>query len=48
MNRCNLNWDLFPVLISDYAVVEDACPLDYQDRELMTIKDVKTNNSTMS
>lgn len=28
MNRCNLNWELFPVLISDYAAVEDACPLD--------------------
>lgn len=41
MNRCNLNWDLFPVLASDYAAVEYACPLDYQDMQL-TIKDEQT------
>ncbi len=45
MNRCNLNWDLFPVLISDYTVVEDACPLDFQDRELITIKDEQNGNN---
>jgi len=41
-NRCNLNWDLFPLLTSGYAAVEDACPLDYQDRELLTIKNELT------
>jgi putative ABC transport system permease protein len=45
MNRCNLNRDLFPVLTSDFAAVEDACPLDYQDREQMTIKDEQTMNN---
>ncbi len=29
MNRCNLNWDLFPVLAQEYADVKDACPLEY-------------------
>ncbi len=45
-NRCNLNWDLFPVLTSGYAAVEDACPLDFQDRELLTLKDEATRNNT--
>ena len=45
-NRCNLNWDLFPVLTSGYAAVEDACPLDYQDRELLTLRDETTLNNT--
>ncbi|MBG0858850.1 MAG: hypothetical protein IQL11_05055, partial [Bacteroidales bacterium] len=44
MNRCNLNWDLFPFLTSDYASVEDACPLDYQDRVRLAIKDVGTHS----
>jgi putative ABC transport system permease protein len=46
-NRCNLNWDLFTRLVSDYAAVESACPLDYQDseREHLTIKDENTNKS---
>lgn len=44
-NRCNLNWDLYPVLISDYAAVEDACPLDYNISDQMTIKDEHTNIS---
>jgi len=38
MNRCNLNWDLFPVLKNDYADIEDACPLDYQTGMLLTVK----------
>lgn len=45
MNRCNLNWDLFPALVSGYADLENACPLDYQDREQLTIRDEKTNQS---
>jgi len=43
-NRCNLNWDLFPVLTSSYAMVDDACPIDYQDREELTIKDETGKN----
>ena len=46
-NRCNLHWDLFPLLASGYAAVEDACPVDYQDREEITIKDEKTNNNAL-
>ena len=44
-NRCNLNWDLFPVVVSDYAAVEDACPLDYQDREQLTFRDEASRNN---
>jgi putative ABC transport system permease protein len=45
LNKCNLNWDLFPALTSGYAAIDDACPFDYQDREQMTIKDEETKNS---
>ena len=44
-NRCNLNWDLYPVLISDYTKIEDACPLDYNISDQMTIKDEQTQIS---
>jgi putative ABC transport system permease protein len=44
-NRCNMNWDLFPLLSSSYAAVEDACPLDYQDREHLTIKNELTHSN---
>jgi putative ABC transport system permease protein len=44
-NRCNINWDLYPVLLSDYAAIEDACPLDYNISDQMTIKDEQTNIS---
>jgi len=42
-NRCNINWDLHPVLVTDYAAVEDACPLDYNISTELTIKDEQTN-----
>lgn len=45
VNRCNLNWNLFPVLTTDYAAVEDACPMDFEDREELTIKDEQTENT---
>jgi len=38
MNRCNLNWDLFPVLSQEYAEVEDACPLEYMTDIKLTAK----------
>jgi putative ABC transport system permease protein len=44
-NLCNLNWNLFPHLKSSNAAIEDACPLDYQDREQVTIKDEQTKNN---
>jgi putative ABC transport system permease protein len=44
-NRCNLNWDLFPLLTSGYAAVEDACPMDYQNGEHLTIKNELTHNN---
>jgi putative ABC transport system permease protein len=37
-SRCNLNWDLFPVLTQDFAGVQDACPLDYGRDFRMTAK----------
>jgi putative ABC transport system permease protein len=44
-NRCNINWDLHPVLVADYAAVEDACPLDYNISADLTIKDEQTNTT---
>jgi putative ABC transport system permease protein len=44
-NRCNMNWDLFPVLTSDYAAVDNACPVDYEDREQLTVKDEQTEKT---
>jgi putative ABC transport system permease protein len=44
-NRCNLNWDLFPVLITDYGSVENACPLDFENREQLTVKNEETRES---
>jgi putative ABC transport system permease protein len=44
-NRCNLNWDLFPLLTSNYAAVEKACPIDYQNAEHLTIKHELTHNN---
>jgi putative ABC transport system permease protein len=44
-NRCNMNWDLFPVLTTGYAAVEDACPMDYQNGEHLTIKNELTHNN---
>lgn len=44
-NRCNINWDLHPVLVTDYAAVKDACPLDYNISTDLTIKDVQTNTT---
>lgn len=42
-NRCNINWDLHPILVTDYAAVENACPLDYNISDELTIKDEQTN-----
>ena len=44
-NRCNINWDLHPVLVNDYAAVENACPLDYNISDDLTIKDEQTNTT---
>ena len=46
MNRCNLNWDLFPVLANDYAEVENACPLDYSSGMSFTVKNEQTHANT--
>jgi putative ABC transport system permease protein len=40
-----MNWDLFPVLTSGYAAVGDACPMDYEDREQLTVKDEQTEKT---
>ena len=37
-SRCNLNWDLFPVLMQDFAEVENACPMEYGTGFRMTAK----------
>ena len=47
INRCNLNWNLYPVLTSDYAAVEDACPLDYNNFEQLTIRDEQTSSTAV-
>ncbi|MEL7588518.1 MAG: ABC transporter permease [Prolixibacteraceae bacterium] len=46
VNRCNLNWDLFPVLKNDYAEVENACPLDYATELLFTVKNDQAHTHT--
>ncbi|MCY1719266.1 ABC transporter permease [Prolixibacteraceae bacterium Z1-6] len=46
MNRCNLNWDLFPVLTNDYASVENACPLDYSCGMKFPVKNDLAQTST--
>ena len=46
-NRCNINWDLHPILVSDYTAVEDACPMDYSISDDLTIIDEQTKNSVM-
>lgn len=47
MNRCNLNWDLFPLIATEYPAVEEACPLDYQDIEQLTVKDEQTGKAVV-
>ena len=44
-NRCNINWNLHPVLVTDYAAIENACPLDYNISDDMTVKDEQSNTS---
>ncbi|MCU0455434.1 MAG: ABC transporter permease [Bacteroidales bacterium] len=44
-NRCNINWDLHPVLVTDYPAVENACPLDYNISDDLTIKDEQTSTT---
>ncbi len=44
-NRCNINWDLHPILVSDFTAVENACPLDYNISDDLTIKDEQTNTT---
>ena len=46
VNRCNLNWDLFPVLKNDYAEVENACPLDYATGMPFTVKNEQAHTYT--
>jgi len=46
MNRCNLNWDLFPVLTQEYAEVEDACPMEYSTGIKLTVKNDVTHTNT--
>jgi putative ABC transport system permease protein len=45
-NRCNLNWDLFPVLINDYTIVENACPLDYATGMPFIVKNEQSHTFT--
>ena len=46
MNRCNLNWDLFPVLTKDYSMVEDACPVDYATGKPFIVKNEQDHTYT--
>lgn len=46
MNRCNLNWDIYPVLSQDYAEVEDACPLEYSTGIKLTVKNEVAHTDT--
>jgi putative ABC transport system permease protein len=44
-NRCNINWDLFPVVKSNFAEVENACPVDYATGLLLTLKNEQSHRS---
>ena len=46
MNRCNLNWELFPILANDYTAVENACPLDYATGMTFTVKNEQAHTYT--
>lgn len=45
-NRCNINRDLFPLLTAQYAAIDDACPLDYQDVQPLTVRAENINTIT--
>ncbi len=45
-NRANLNWDLFPVLVQDFAEVKDACPMEYVTGMVTTLKNEQTHANT--
>jgi putative ABC transport system permease protein len=45
-NRCNLNWDIYPILSQNYAEVEDACPLEYESGMKLTVKNEQTHTYT--
>lgn len=45
-NRCNLNWDIYPILSQDYAEVENACPLEYESGMKLTVKNEQTHTYT--
>lgn len=45
-NRCNLNWNLFPVLKNDYVAIKDACPLDYATGMQLTVKNDLAHTNT--
>ena len=46
MNRCNLNWNIFPVLINDYSGIENVCPLDYSAGMKFPVKNDLAQTST--
>ncbi|HEX2975872.1 MAG TPA: ABC transporter permease [Bacteroidales bacterium] len=43
-NSCNLNWDMYPVLASDYADIIDACPFDYLNTLKLNLRDEQSGN----
>ncbi len=45
-NLCNLNWDLNPVIRSEYAEVENACPVDYATGTTFIAKNDLTHANT--
>jgi len=44
-NKCNLDYELFPVLTQNYPEVEIGCPIEYMAGYEFTIKDKETNVS---
>jgi putative ABC transport system permease protein len=45
-NRCNINYDLLPLLLQNFAEVEDACPLGYNTGYGFTVKNEQTLENT--
>jgi len=44
-NLCNINWDLFPELQSNFGEVENACPVDYATGLLFYLKNEQSLKS---
>ncbi len=45
-NRCNLDYNLFPILAANYPEIENACPMEFSTGFSLTLKNDETNANT--